>query len=141
MMKGPVVADPEADESAPGRLRVDKWLWFSRIVKSRTLAAGMIAEGKVRLNRERIDKPSQQLKVGDVLTVAAGARIRIVRVTALGHRRGPPAEAQALYEDLSPPPEPRSQDPASGGSGRDPGAGRPTKRDRRQIDRLQGREE
>ncbi len=118
-----------------GQLRIDKWLWFARVVKSRTLAAGLIEDGKVRLNRERTTKPSQGVRVGDVLTIAVGPRIRVLEVMALGTRRGPAPEAQALYLDRSPPvvatavPQPASGDRPSG-------AGRPTKRDRRRIDRL-----
>lgn len=134
--------DDGAGDDGTGALRLDKWLWYCRIVKSRTLAARLIAEGKARLNRERIDKPSQQVKPGDVVTLAAGGRIRILRVQSLGTRRGPPAEAQALYEDLTPPSEPNSPAGSRSHAGeRDPGSGRPTKRDRRRIERLQGRDE
>ena len=114
--------------------KFDKWLWFARVVKSRTLAAGLVEGGKVRVNRERTTKPSQNVRVGDVLTVAVGPRIRILEVAAIGTRRGPAAEAQALYVDRSPPATAKSAPPTSGG--RPDGAGRPTKRDRRQIDRL-----
>ena len=126
-----------------GSQRLDKWLWFVRVAKTRTLAARLVSEGKVRLNRERINKPSQRLKVADVVTVAAHDRVRILKVKAMGLRRGPPAEAQALFEDLTPPAPPRpdgvaAQEPAGA---REPGAGRPTKRDRRLIERLQRRQE
>jgi ribosome-associated heat shock protein Hsp15 len=82
--------------------RLDKWLWFVRLVKSRTSAAALVADGKVRVNRERASKPSQTLRVGDVVTVAVHARVRVLRVLAIGARRGPPAEARRLYEDLTP---------------------------------------
>jgi len=117
-----------------GQLRLDKWLWFARVVKSRTLAAGLVEDGKVRLNRERITKPSQGVRVGDVLTVSVGPRVRVLEVRALGTRRGPASEAQSLYADRSPPPAATGAPPASGE--RPSGAGRPTKRDRRHIDRL-----
>jgi ribosome-associated heat shock protein Hsp15 len=84
--------------------RLDKWLWFVRLVKSRTSAAALVADGKVRVNRERASKPSQTLRVGDVVTVAVHARVRVLRVLATGARRGPPAEARRLYEDLAPEP-------------------------------------
>jgi len=129
---------PENDVSASsGSQRIDKWLWFTRVIKSRTLAAEMVTEGKVRLNRVRVEKPSQPVKPGDVLTIAIASRIRILEVRAPGTRRGPAAEAQTLYVDLTPPPPPR--DPASIdslASGRDAGSGRPTKRDRRLTDKL-----
>lgn len=127
----------EADSAiaAGGQLRLDKWLWFARVVKSRTLAAGLVEGGKVRLNRERTTKPSQTVRVGDVLTIAVGPRIRVLEVVAIGSRRGPATEAQALYVDRSPPPP--SASPAQPARGERPsGSGRPTKRDRRQIDRL-----
>lgn len=133
-------SQPKAGQetSAAGSQRVDKWLWFIRVVKSRTLAAGLVSDGRVRVNRAKIEKPSHAVKVGDVLTVTVGPRLRILKVVGLGTRRGPPTEAQALYEDLSPPPPPReAPDPAAGGD-RDPGTGRPTKRDRRLLDRLKG---
>jgi ribosome-associated heat shock protein Hsp15 len=118
-----------------GLQRLDKWLWFARVVKTRTLAAGLVTDGRVRVNRERIVKPSQALRPGDVVTVAVGPRVRVLEVLAPGARRGPPAEAQGLYRDLTPPREPRDQvdgPPA----GREAGSGRPTKRDRRALDRL-----
>jgi ribosome-associated heat shock protein Hsp15 len=118
-----------------GQLRLDKWLWFARVVKSRTLAAGLVEEGKVRLNRERTTKPSQTVRVGDVLTIAVGPRIRVLEVAAIGSRRGPASEAQALYVDRSPPMRAAPTEPPAGGE-RPSGTGRPTKRDRRQIDRL-----
>ena len=93
-------AHAEADERQAQRL--DKWLWFARVVKSRSLAAALVADGKVRVNRERTSKPSQPLRVGDVVTVAVHARIRVLKVLAPGARRGPPAEAHQLYEDLTP---------------------------------------
>jgi ribosome-associated heat shock protein Hsp15 len=127
------------DAAAPpvnDQLRLDKWLWYARIVKSRTLAAGLIENGKVRLNRERTVKPSQTVRIGDVLTVSVGPRVRVLEVAAMGARRGPANEAQALYVDRSPPP-PAPAAPLPPISGERPsGAGRPTKRDRRLIARL-----
>ncbi len=90
---------------APRRetIRLDKWLWQARFFKTRSLAARAVAQGRVRLNAARVDKPAQAVGAGDALTFAQGNRIRVVRVLALGTRRGPAAEAQALYEDLAPP--------------------------------------
>lgn len=123
--------------SGPGaQLRLDKWLWFARVVKSRTLAATLVEEGKVRLNRERTTKPSQTVRVGDVLTISVGPRVRILEVAAIGVRRGPASEAQTLYIDRAPP-LPRSEpSPQPGHGERESGTGRPTKRDRRLIARL-----
>ncbi|MBI1213187.1 MAG: RNA-binding S4 domain-containing protein [Alphaproteobacteria bacterium] len=113
--------------------RIDKWLWFARFYKSRTLAAEMIAEGRVRLNGERCVKTSQIVRAGDVLTFAAGANVRVVRVISGGVRRGPATEARTLYEDLSPLPERR---PDVADAARDKGSGRPTKKERRALERL-----
>lgn len=123
----------------PSSQRVDRWLWFARIVKSRTLAAGLIGDGRVRVNSARVEKASQLVKPGDVLTLTVGARLRILKVQAIGKRRGPSVEAQELYEDLTPPPPPRENAPIVTTPGeREAGAGRPTKRDRRQIEKLKG---
>lgn len=117
--------------------RLDKWIWFARVVKSRTLAATLVTEGRVRLNRVKATKPSQAVRVGDVLTVTIGLRVRILEVAGIGARRGPASEAQALFLDLTPPREPPGSLRATSGLGvRDAGSGRPTKRDRRQLDRL-----
>ncbi|MFZ5792311.1 MAG: RNA-binding S4 domain-containing protein [Pseudomonadota bacterium] len=125
----------QATETAS--LRLDKWLWFARFCKSRSLAAKLCASGHIRLSGEpgssaHVAKPSQTVRPGDVLTFPLGRQVRVVRVLALGSRRGPAAEARALYEDLTPP-QPKTG-PLQGR--RDPGSGRPTKRERRQIDRL-----
>ena len=89
----------------PATQRLDRWLWFARVVKSRTLAAEAVALGKVRVNRVRAAKASQTLRPGDVLTLALGGRVRILKVLAPGVRRGPAAEARTLYEQLSPDPQ------------------------------------
>ena len=99
------------DESAEATLRLDKWLWHARFFKSRSLAAAFCVEGRLRLNRRHIDRASAAVRVGDVLTFPLGNAIRVVRVLALGKRRGPPAEARTLYVELSEPGEARS--PAS----------------------------
>ena len=119
---------------AGGTQRLDKWLWFARIVKSRTLAAELIVQGKVRLNRTRVVKASQTVRPGDVLTVALRGRVQVLEVSAPGVRRGPPPEAHQLYKNLTPAPSA----PATGATAQRPsGTGRPTKKDRREIDRLQ----
>ena len=133
------------EAEGPAKLRIDKWLWHARFFKSRGLAGEMATSGAVRVNGERIGKAAHAIRPGDVLTFPQGRAIRVVRVLGLGHRRGPAAEAQALYDDLdlpaaagagpaaaesSPPQPPR----------REPGAGRPTKRERRDIDALRARD-
>lgn len=122
--------------------RVDRWLWFARFFKTRTVASRLVAAGRVRIGADtgtdRITKASHCIQPGDVLTFPQGRRIRVVRVTALGQRRGPAAEAQALYEDLSPPePSVSAHKPAFPVQAERPaGSGRPTKKDRRLTDRL-----
>ena len=82
------------------RRRLDKWLWFARFAKTRSLAAKLVAEGYVRVNGERVENAAKALAVGDVLTVAAAHTTAVVRVEALGERRGPASEARLLYVDL-----------------------------------------
>ncbi len=118
------------------RQRLDKWLWFARVVKTRTLAAKLVAEGHVRVNGIRADAPAKQVGAGDVLTIALERRVLLYKVSSGGERRGPYEEARLLYEDLTPPPEPKSQTPAI--PQRYPGSGRPTKKDRRDQDRFFG---
>lgn len=84
-----------------GRQRLDKWLWFARFARTRTLAARLVSEGFVRVNGARSDNPAKGLTIGDVVTVAAPHATLAVRVTDLGVRRGPSEEAKGLYEALS----------------------------------------
>jgi len=84
-------------------IRLDKWLWQARFFKTRTLAARVVAQGRVRRNAERVVKPALAVGPGDTLTFPQGSRIRVVRIRGLGARRGPAAEAETLYEDLAPP--------------------------------------
>lgn len=115
--------------TAEDRRRIDKWLWYVRLAKTRTAAQALAVSGRVRVNSEKNQSTSRPLKVGDVLTVALDAGVRVLRVVDLGERRGPPAEARALYEDLSPPaPVAEPVAPRVGG--------RPTKRDRRRQEAL-----
>lgn len=120
--------------------RLDKWLWYARFFKSRSLATQRCRAGKVRVNKARVNKPNHQIHVGDVLTFATGPRIRIIEVRELGQRRGPAAEAQTLYADLAPATEgkaPLDKSKTVRAGVRDPGSGRPTKRERRLLERWQ----
>jgi ribosome-associated heat shock protein Hsp15 len=110
-------------------LRLDKWLWHARFCRTRTLAAKLAAAGKVRIAGSAVFKAHHAVKPGDVLTFPQGPHIRTVKVLALGERRGPAPEARLLYDDLAPP-QPKPVEPPGGGE-------RPTKADRRAIDRLQ----
>jgi ribosome-associated heat shock protein Hsp15 len=115
-------------------MRVDKWLWAARFFKSRTLAAAACDGGKVDVNDQAV-KPSRAVRPGDRLEIGFPRIKRIVRVLALSERRGSGADAARLYDDLTPAPPPREMRPAPPAY-RPPGAGRPTKRERREIDRL-----
>lgn len=122
--------------------RLDKWLWCARFFKTRSLANKLLAAGRLRLSGKVVAKAHQKVRVGDVLTFPQGPHVRVVEVLGLAARRGPAPEARTLYDDLSPPPERRleSSDPAMFAKpvagGRERGTGRPTKRDRRALDRL-----
>jgi ribosome-associated heat shock protein Hsp15 len=85
---------------------LDKWLWQARFFRSRHMSAALIADGYCRINGNRTQKPGYGVAIGDVLTFVQGDRIRVIRVAALGLRRGPAAEAQSLYLDLDPQPMP-----------------------------------
>ncbi|RWM88494.1 MAG: RNA-binding S4 domain-containing protein [Mesorhizobium sp.] len=121
------------------RQRIDKWLFFSRAVKSRSLAAKLVVAGRVRINRDKAAQASDLVRAGDVLTITLERRIFVWRVLGTGSRRGPAEEARLLYQDISPPPTPKGEAvrdaiPAP----RDAGSGRPTKKQRRETDRLLG---
>lgn len=118
--------------------RIDKWLWHARFFKTRSLASEVVAAGHIRVNRQPVRKPSHAVAPGDVLTFPQGPHIRVIEIVANSERRGPAPEAQALYTDLSPPDrKPKEPRPAPVAV-RDEGAGRPTKKERREIDRLRG---
>lgn len=126
-------------------LRLDKWLWYARFYKSRTLAAKVCQSGRMRVNGTVIAKPKQSVSAGDVLTFPKGPYIRVIKIIALGDRRGPAPEAQALYEDLQPPVAKQKQDEINNMDARtaqiakrDKGSGRPTKTERRALDKLRG---
>ena len=84
--------------------RADVWLWRARFFKTRSLAAKLVDEGRVRLTRSgqesRLDKPARPIKVGDALVFALGGRLIAIKVEGLGERRGPPAEARGLYSPV-----------------------------------------
>ena len=127
---------PQADKQ-----RLDKWLWQARFFKTRGLAAELAGSGRLRINSEHVAKPAQPVRPGDVLTFPQGDRIRVIRIEALGTRRGPAPEARALYTDLDQtaagPESGRKPDPGPTPTAeREAGAGRPTKKERRKIDAL-----
>ncbi len=137
--------------------RLDKWLWFARVAKTRTLAAGLVSDGRVRVNRIRTTKPAQTVRAGDVITVSVHAGVRVLEILAGGKRRGPASEAAELYNEIVPL---QSSRPAGSGASKpagdsatpgedlgpgqgapvsEAGSGRPTKKDRRVLDRLRSR--
>jgi len=113
--------------AARDTIRLDKWLWQARFFKSRSIAAGVVTAGKVRLEGQPAVKPARAIGAGDVLTFQQARDVRIVKVLALGTRRGPAPEAQTLYEDMSPPKVHVPKNPGFEGKGR------PTKKDRRDM--------
>ena len=140
------VEQEEADAGGDGgggatSIRLDKWLWYARFFRSRTRAAELCAAGKIRRNRIPVEKAHQAVKPGDVLTFPQGTVIRVVRIVALAERRGPASAARLLYEDLIPAAPPCDNDAGERAAGaRAPGSGRPTKRERRALDRLKDEE-
>ena len=90
------------DGEARQTQRLDKWLWHARIIKSRSLAAQLVAKGKFRVNRERIVKPAFAVKAGDVITTSLFGKLRVLQIVAFSSRRGPASDARMLYEDLTP---------------------------------------
>ena len=120
------------------RQRIDKWLWHARIVRTRSAAAALAASGHVRVNGARVVAPAKPVRAGDVVTIALDARVRVLKVTGFALRRGGAAEGQALYEDLAPlgsAAAAAAHDPPPVAR-RDPGTGRPTKQERRAIERF-----
>ena len=119
-------------------LRIDKWLWYARFFKSRTLASKLCASGKLRLNCELICKGHATLKKGDVLTFPKEKDVRVIKIISVANRRSAASEAATLYEDLEPPQSAKVKKikRASGIAIREAGAGRPTKAERRAIDKL-----
>ena len=135
------IAVPNNDSKETG-LRLDKWLWYARFFKTRALASKAISNGRFRLDGDTMSKPHRQAKCGQVLTFSQGNRIRIVRIKALGSRRGPAQEATLLFDDLAPikPARERKESlPLPEFENRQVGDGRPTKRQRRETDWLKAR--
>ena len=129
----------ERGAPAPDRVRLDKWLWAARFFKTRALAVEAIAGGKVTMRGDRV-KPARPLQVGETLTIRLGPYEHVVEVRGLSERRGPAATAATLYDET---PESRAaREKLSEQLRMAPAAfvyedkGRPTKRDRRELDRF-----
>jgi ribosome-associated heat shock protein Hsp15 len=131
-------AEPSSRGAGPGfsnlsAVRIDKWLWAARMYKTRSVASDACDAGHVKLNGSST-KPSKTVKKGDRVEANTPGGRKILEVVALAEKRGPASFAQQLYLDHSPPPPPKD---LSGPDGRrDRGEGRPTKRERRLLDRL-----
>lgn len=119
-----------------GRQRLDKWLFFARMVKSRSLAQSYIQSGNVRVNGAPVRQASHVVKIGDRLDISLERVDRVLVVKAAGDRRGPYEEAKLLYDDQTPPKEPGERLTLLEQAVREPGTGRPTKKERRALDRF-----
>jgi ribosome-associated heat shock protein Hsp15 len=127
------MAGDDGKPASGGSVRVDSWIWCVRLTKTRSLAAAACRAGHVRVNGERV-KPAQAVRVGDEVRLHHAGRERVVVVSRiLSKRVGAPVAAEC-FVDNSPPPPPREDILAMGL--RDRGTGRPTKRDRRELERL-----
>ena len=129
------------DTGETSRVRLDKWLWAARFFKTRALAADAIESGKVEVNGERA-KRAKQLQVGDSVRVRLGPYHHLITVHVLSERRGPASVARTLYEENAEGRKAREalqvqMKAAQSASGYNPG--RPTKKDRREIERLRRR--
>ena len=116
------------------RQRIDKWLWHARVARTRTAAAALAQSGYVRINGRRVELASQAVRPGDVITVALDRAVRVLKVAAFAERRGSAELARGLYEEVGLTSDRPSAQPEV--AARDRGDGRPTKRDRRAINRF-----
>jgi ribosome-associated heat shock protein Hsp15 len=126
--------------SGSDRQRIDKWLWHARVVRTRSAAASLAASGQVRINGQRVLVPSRAVRPGDVVTVALERAVRVLKVVGFAERRGSADDARVLCEVIEPVPT-RADTQESPPALRARGAGRPSKRDRRAIDRFTGEDQ
>lgn len=137
---------PSTRSAGSASQRLDKWLWCARLARTRTQAASLVISGKIRVNRLKVVKPAHLVRIDDVVTASVGPRVRVLRILSFCERRGGANLAATLFEDLMSGVETAGVElnlagPGSGAASsqfakREAGAGRPTKRDRRMIDRL-----
>jgi ribosome-associated heat shock protein Hsp15 len=106
-----MAAKPHPSRVAEERQRLDKWLWFARIVKTRRQAVDLIARGHVRVESRRVETPAKLVGPGEVLTIALERQVRVLRIVGLAERRGGAGEAQTLFVDLAV--EPRNVPPSA----------------------------
>lgn len=131
------MAHNEEQPAGQARQRIDKWLFFARLRKSRSLAAKSVEAGDVSVNGVSVRQPSHAVRPGDVIVLSLDRHDTVVKVLQPGVRRGPYEEARLLYSDMTPPPPSREERNLFAQATRERGAGRPTKRERRETDRLQ----
>ena len=124
-------------------LRLDKWMWFARFIKSRSLAAKFCQASRIKVNGCLVSKAHHMVHLDDVLTFLTDSNVRVIKIVCLGARRGPARVAQDLYEDLAPPVYIKKEDrePRINAGKREIGSGRPTKSERRAIDKLMAKED
>ena len=118
------------------KIRLDTWLWYARFYKSRSLSSKAILGGKLRINSNKITKPATKVKTNDVLTVNYVNEIRIIQIQSLGSRRGPASEAQSLYIDLTENKIGSSNVKSTIEKSKKDSNKRPTKKDRRLLDKI-----
>ena len=118
------------------KIRLDTWLWYARFYKSRSLSSKAILNGKLRVNSNKIIKPASKVKINDVLTINHINMVRIIQVQSLGSRRGPASEAQKLYNDLSGNIIDASKINSVSEKPKKETNKRPTKKDRRMLDKI-----
>lgn len=116
--------------------RLDQWLWYARIFKTRGAASKFCQAKKIRLDGDLISKAKTPVRIGMMLSFTLDEQIKILKIEALGVRRGPAVEAQSLYDDQSPPPPTKEEKIHNSPMLRERGAGRPTKTERRAMERL-----
>ncbi|UDF31587.1 UNVERIFIED_ORG: RNA-binding S4 domain-containing protein [Roseateles sp. XES5] len=132
------MARDEEQPAGQARQRIDKWLFFARLRKSRSLAAKSVEAGDVSINGASVRQSSHMVRPGDVIVLSLDRHDMVVKVLQPGERRGPYEEARLLYSDMTPPPPPREERTLFAQATRERGTGRPTKRERRETDRLTG---
>ena len=118
------------------KIRLDTWLWYARFYKSRSLSSKAILSGKLRVNSDKIIKPASKVKINDVLTINHVNMVRIIQIQSIGARRGPASEAQTLYNDLSADVTATSKIKDVSEKSKKDTNKRPTKKDRRILDKI-----
>ena len=116
----------------PDKQRLDKWLWYARVTKTRSLAQKLISTGKIRIDGNKVQNSSQQVKIGNVLTITLANTIKILRIAGFADKRGAYPVAKQLYEDLSPASPRPSRSDGEKVAGVTP-IGKPDKRQRREA--------